>query len=232
VLIRKENQNCLEELIVNGMSSDLEHFLEIFNIGPKDPLSEERISIWHDVQITWSIGPQMTRDNIRRSVGNAAGIIIFDESAPESQFDPSLLYLGQMSHSICVIKPININEKQFYKMGSFLNYQTKFTKDFNFSEEDALQSVAKMKEINFGLELPLHYLFTDKTILNFVLLKIHVMVANAKIHHDAIRRQFQIPFADLFQEMVISNHPEWHQKMVKLYEEKNLTSDEILPNKK
>lgn len=218
-LVRKPGQNSLEEILQNkGVSERCQQFLAA--IGAKGPTSEsgERKSQWQGINYTWYIGPEMTQDAIRRLIGNAANVIIFNDFDSSEPFDPSVLKLGQMSHSICVAQPV---ENNLYRLGFFLNYTTKSLKDISHSEHDRELAVKKVRVISIEPPLAPNSLFDEKTLQDFVLTKFYNATIAAECNHEGIKRQFELPIKRLIQDLVVENLIDFHTKMVKLCDERS-----------
>lgn len=86
-------------------------------------------SILTNFIVTWHIAALLDEDGIRQKIGNSMFIIIYSDGILSFQFkfssttkhlltfsneldpepfDPSFLYLGQLSTVVCVVRPVNV----------------------------------------------------------------------------------------------------------------------------
>lgn len=112
--MKKPDSNELKEDPLNNAEESEE------NINPLSSIPDMMKFEWHGISVTWYVGPKMTRDNIRRFVGNSNCLIIFDESDVNTPFDPMKLFLGKVTDYVLVIKPVlEENGEYSYRLGTF-----------------------------------------------------------------------------------------------------------------
>jgi len=111
----------------------------------------------------------------------------------------------------------------YYRLAFFLNYMTKSLKDFSLSEHDRELAVKRVRVISIDPPLAPNSLFDDKTLQDFLLTKFYNATFAAESNHEGIKRQFELPIKRLIQNIVEENLPEFHAKMVKLCDEKNVS---------
>jgi hypothetical protein len=53
--------------------------------------------------VKWFVAPLLRSEGIRQKIGNATFVIIFNDACDEP-FDPTSLYLGQITTIVCVVQ--------------------------------------------------------------------------------------------------------------------------------
>jgi len=188
---------------------------------PSDIEQTQGIAIckWKDYHVNWLVAPFMDKGTVRQKVGNAMCLIIFhdsDDTDETTMFDPSHLFLGQVSNFCCVVEPVSvsIDEKQTWRCSFFCHYETKNLGKYDEVDQIYLSTKRQEQHVSeklaaFGPDIPDSYCFDQLHLSEFIITKSFNARLQASQHHGQVKKQFEYPAAQGIEVFAKKYHPDW-----------------------
>lgn len=184
---------------------------------------KEEEATWRHLRVNWFVAPFEDDDGIRQKIGNAMFIMIYNDS--DEPFDPTELYLGQISTVVCVIQPYKQasqpEEVPLYRLNFYFCFETRRVVDI----VDLPRLLRQIENFNSHPHLPKDYAFPPQTVFDVIIAKFANAFPQILLLHPSFGSQFYTPIAFFLEKLVKEVHPSYHAKSVKRLHKESTSSN-------
>jgi len=193
---------------------DYDTFLKALAIPPL--VDGKSTAVFQDIQIEWMVGTEMKKQAIRSFIGNSQCLIIFHDS--ETPFDPSNLFLGQVTNFVCVVSPYKQKQSSSqWTVAFFVHFETKLQKA---SQSDLTEQTQQQEDLiltklcDFQPKIPSAHIFEIEELLGFIVTKCYNSKMNFMKFHPTVKRMFELPVGNSLRDICKNFASDWFYSQV------------------